>query len=135
MDKDDSHHAVPGGAVQPHEPGADVNAKDKNGLPALTQAVISDQRDAVAALLEAGADVHATDPSGATALLHAAALDRVHLAKVLLDWDADIHWALPDGATALLLAAKEGHAHQSRASDTSDLETACEFDGGASSWV
>ncbi|MFX0200286.1 MAG: ankyrin repeat domain-containing protein, partial [Candidatus Hodarchaeota archaeon] len=52
--------------------GADVNAKDNDGLTALMRAALQGHTDTVHALLAKGADVNAKDNDGLTALMRAA---------------------------------------------------------------
>lgn len=67
-----------------------VKAKDDRlGCTPLHWAVISDQADIAAFLLDKGADVNAIDQLGMTPLHKAAAFDRKDLADLLLSRDAD----------------------------------------------
>ena len=62
--------------------GADVNAKDSNGLNALAQAVFTGQVEVVKTLLESGADVNLKDSNGMTALVRATGLGERNPAAV-----------------------------------------------------
>ena len=92
--------------------GADVNAKDGHGSPALVLAAESDYRgrtELMKLLLEKGADVNAKTKGGWTALMEAALRGHVELVKLLLDKGADVNATDRDGATALITAAGRGH--------------------------
>lgn len=69
--------------------GADANARDRHGTPALVLAVRANNEQAVRLLTTAGAQINATDNSGASALMVAAESGRLAIAKVLLEAGAD----------------------------------------------
>ena len=73
--------------------GADVNAKDKYGLTALTYAAVNNQNpEIVKALIDAGADVNAKNDKGLTVLMSATENNRnPEVIKVLLDAGADVN--------------------------------------------
>ena len=69
--------------------GADVNAKDENGVSALALSVMSPsrwrQKEIVSILLEKGADVNAIDNFGLTAVMWAYKKGNVDLVSMLRD--------------------------------------------------
>jgi hypothetical protein len=69
--------------------GADPNARDPNGMTALSYAVITGSQCRVARLLEAGADVELANKWGFTPLVFAADNDRAAIAETLLRHGAD----------------------------------------------
>jgi ankyrin repeat protein len=69
--------------------GADPNARDANGMTALSYAVITGSPCRVARLLEAGADVELANKWGVTPLMFAADNDRAAIAETLLHYGAD----------------------------------------------
>lgn len=85
--------------------GADVNAKDKDGITTLMRAVLKGHTDCVKTLLKAGADVNAKLKDGSTALMIAATLGYADCVKALIAAGADIN-AKEDkkGYTALMFA-------------------------------
>ena len=92
--------------------GADVNARDNDGVTALMYAAESNQNpDVVATLLKAGADILAKDSKphwGGTALLWAAVGNKnPKVITVLLKAGADINVRNVDGKTALIWAVME----------------------------
>jgi thioredoxin-like negative regulator of GroEL len=89
--------------------GADVNARDKDGLTALMWAAAGGRTDIVKALLDKGADVNAKTSYGYTALMWAAAGGHTDIVKALLDKGADVNAKDSDGYTALMWAAARGH--------------------------
>ena len=85
--------------------GADVNAKDNNGVTALMVATLNNT-EAVSLLLEAGADVNAKTDWGMTALMVAASLNKTpEVIDLLLKHGADINEKSNSGGTALMYAA------------------------------
>jgi len=100
--------------------GADVNAKDKDGMTALVFAAKFGCTEILKTLLSKGADVNAKDKDGVTALLYAAMLGRKYsskredyseIAKILLDNGADVNaTTIEDEWTALMYAAMNGNA-------------------------
>ncbi|NTV29408.1 MAG: ankyrin repeat domain-containing protein [Candidatus Omnitrophica bacterium] len=97
--------------------GADVNARDNLGFPALMTAVRRGNERLVQVLLNAGADVDldAQDPffadvTGANALMWAAEDGRQDIVELLLDSGAEVDfWSDTSMPTALLRAAANGH--------------------------
>lgn len=69
--------------------GADPNARDANGMTALSYAVITGSQCRVARLLEEGADVELANKWGVTPLMFAADNDRAAIAETLLRHGAD----------------------------------------------
>ncbi|HTY25989.1 MAG TPA: ankyrin repeat domain-containing protein [Desulfomonilaceae bacterium] len=89
--------------------GADINAKDTYGVPALMWAAAWGRLQIVKLLLEKGADVNAKDKVGQTALM----LTRqggADLVRLLLDKGADINTKDKAGHTALMSATRYGQA-------------------------
>ncbi len=85
------------------EQGADPNATDEKGTPALMNAVLYMNADAVRVLVRRGARVNNKNGAGATALLWAAG-DPAK-ARILLDAGADGNVQSGPGRTALMTAA------------------------------
>lgn len=85
--------------------GADVNARDNQGVSLLMTACNSNNADAVQLLLAAGADVNLRDNAGNTALMGAALRGYDHIVRLLLDANAATDTVNEAGATALILAA------------------------------
>ena len=83
--------------------GADANAADDSGTPALMNAVLFTGPEVLRMMLAAGANANAKNPMGSTALVWAAG-DPVK-AKMLIDAGADVNAASPTGRTALHVAA------------------------------
>ena len=90
------------------EAGADIDAKDKNGMTALMYAAQQGNVGAVSALLEAGADVDARNKAGMTALMYAAQRGNVGAVSALLEAGADMDAQDKWGHTALMYAEKKG---------------------------
>jgi hypothetical protein len=65
------------------EQGADVKAKDNDGLTALMDAATAGQTDTVKTLLEQGADVNAKDIYGMTALMFAKGMGHAEIIQML----------------------------------------------------
>lgn len=95
--------------------GADINARDENGLTALMRTVQHNATETAALLIKAGADVNARDRYGETALIKAALYDKAASAKLLIEAGADINVQDNDGRTALMRTA--GHS----CTDVADL--------------
>ncbi|TET31400.1 MAG: ankyrin repeat domain-containing protein [Planctomycetota bacterium] len=74
--------------------GADVNAVDASGIPALHRAAKGGSREIAELLLKHGAEVNAPDDERHTPLYYAVGTHKVELVKLLLDKGAD-----PDGKT------------------------------------
>lgn len=94
------------------EAGADVNARDGNGMTPLMFAAkgvrpnesnpeVTDHPDTVRLLLERGADVSATDEVGFHALFWAARYGHGDVVKVLIEYGADVNAKDKGGMTAL----------------------------------
>ena len=89
--------------------GADVNARDAQGVPALMIAVEEGNRDLVKLLLNEGAKVDEANPYGLTALMWAAIEGHVDIVQSLLDAGADVNKKSFDrGETVLMWAARYG---------------------------
>jgi len=92
--------------------GADVNARDADGMTALIYA-IRDPRagsDVVDALLDRGAKVDTQDNAGRTALTWAAIGGRADVVRTLLSKHAALNPKTTAGRTPLALAVIKGHA-------------------------
>lgn len=85
--------------------GADVNARQANGMTALMSAVFNGQTDVAKALIEKGADVNAS-AKGFTALRLAVERNNKDMVKLLLAHDAK-PTLKPEGAPSALEKAKE----------------------------
>jgi hypothetical protein len=102
IDKDLRKAAEKGDVAKVHEllaKGADVNAKDENGVTALMIGAEKGHAEIVQGLLEAGADVKAQDNHGATAAMLAEKNGYTDVAKLLSTYtrptDADTVHAAP----------------------------------------
>jgi uncharacterized protein len=91
------------------EKGADLHAKDQNGLTVLVYAVLSGNVELVKHLVNRGAGVNARDEDGSTALMVASRLGNVDVMTLLADHGADVNVKGNDGKTALMAAAAKGH--------------------------
>ncbi len=89
--------------------GADVDAKDEEGVTALMHASAEGHTQSVEALLDAGADVDAQADDGLTALM-VVAKGHPEIARALLDAGADVNARAPHGATPLMVAVATGSA-------------------------
>ena len=89
--------------------GADMNAKDGQGMTALMLAAKDNSIAVVSALLKAGADVNAKDLNGGTALIWAAYQNTNQVVSALLKAGADINAKNNQGQTALMIADLYGN--------------------------
>lgn len=90
--------------------GADPNARDKDGNPALHLAAAAGRTDAVELLLKHGADIDARDQYGATPLHAAAGLGNAATAQSLIDHGADVGARDRHNSTPLHYAAGKSNA-------------------------
>ena len=90
------------------EQGADVNAKDKDGMTALIVASRNGHREVVEMLISNGADVNAKDNSDWTALMRASIKGQSKIAELLIANGALVNSKGVDGCTALIAAAFDG---------------------------
>jgi TPR repeat protein len=95
--------------------GADINAKDGDGITALVWAAIRSQPAAADLLLANGATVDAATSDSSTALLFAARSGETDIVRALLRKGADVNARNSSGITALQLAAKGSLADPVRA--------------------
>ncbi len=90
--------------------GADVNARDRDGLTPLIWAAIQGHEEVVRVLLEQGANLEARNNNGDTALMWASVMGHKEVVELLLDHGANADIREPkSGVTALMGAAAEGH--------------------------
>lgn len=92
--------------------GADVDARDRNGMTVLMLAAREGRQNSVKILLDKGADVNAKgvgEQEGWTALMYAIREGHVKIVKFLLNKDADVNAKDKDGRTALSLAKTFRH--------------------------
>ena len=73
------------------ECGADVNARDENGMTALRQASVDGYKEIVKLLLENGADIESKDDLGRTALYNAAKCGHKEIVELLIEKGADVN--------------------------------------------
>ena len=85
--------------------GANINAKDADGMTALMHAASFARDKVTKLLLKHGADVKIRDSSGKTALMYAADHEKDDVAKLLLEHGADVNAKDKSGNTALMFAA------------------------------
>ena len=81
--------------------GADANARDKNGYPALYFAAYKGHKDVVVQLIDKGADVNARGNTGYTPLHGAAMGGHKEIAELLLEKGADVNARSVHGMTPL----------------------------------
>lgn len=91
------------------EAGADINAKNNDGFPALIMALLMEHTEVATLLIEAGADVNAEAKAGYTALPIVAGDGLIEVVKLLVEKGADVNDRDNNGYTALFSAAKYGH--------------------------
>lgn len=87
--------------------GADVNARDKDGITALMWASTLGHTDIVKFLIAKGADVNAKTPNDDTALIFAATSRYIDIVRILIDHGADVNAADKTGRTALMMAGRQ----------------------------
>ncbi len=101
--------------------GADVNAKDKQGVTALMSAAFIGDPDIVKALIAARADINAQDIQGETPLMKAATLyGNVDCVKAIIAAGADLNAKDNTGKTALARAMSRDMAAVLRAAGAKD---------------
>lgn len=86
--------------------GANVNAKDEDGVMPLMLASVNNTFEVVEVLLQAGADVNASDNNGMTPLMLASWKNTADVVKILIKSGADVNAVNEDKYTALVLAAE-----------------------------
>jgi uncharacterized protein len=89
--------------------GVAVDSRLADGSTPLHWAVLHDQHDAVALLLEHGADPQASNRNGVMPLNLAALNGSIAAAATLLEAGADVNAALPSGETILMTASRSGN--------------------------
>ena len=93
------------------EAGADVNAKDEEGMTVLMHAVSNGSNpDSIDALLEAGADVNERDGDGMIALMYAAWQDSpdLRIIDALLRFGSNVNEKDESRKMVLMYAAGDG---------------------------
>ena len=83
--------------------GFDVNAKDKNDITPLMNAIYFGQTTIVYFLLDSGADINAKGVDGNTPLMWAVKSCQTKIAQLLVDKGADINLQNNNGDTALMV--------------------------------
>ena len=86
------------------EKGADIDAKDGDGMTAFMEAADQEHETIVRLLLEKGADINAKDKDGKTALMKAAHYGQEAVISLLLEKGANINIKNKDKETALIEA-------------------------------
>jgi ankyrin repeat protein len=89
--------------------GANVNARDKNGMTALMAASLEGHREIVQLLLASGAEVNARTVDGETALMYAAIRGDREIVDLLLARGAEVNARTREGRTALSFATRMHH--------------------------
>ena len=89
--------------------GADVNARQADGMTALHWAVYLDEPDTASLLVSSGAEVNAVNRYGVTPLSLAATNGNANLITLLLDAGANAQASLRGGETVLMTAARTGN--------------------------
>ena len=90
--------------------GADVNARDEDGLTPLMYFAELGNKDAVKFLIAHGANVNAKEEDGETALMHAAYYGYTDVADLLIKNKADVNDINVYGETALIIAVENGYS-------------------------
>lgn len=88
--------------------GANIAARDAEGMPPLSTASRRGDTEVVRTLLSHGAEVNARDTDGFTALHYAAMFGRLATCKALLEGGADVHARGTQSITPLRLAEENG---------------------------
>src|SRR5262245_41834410 len=88
--------------------GADVNARDRDGVTPLMRAASAGRSDMVRLLIAGRADVNAKTTGGATALMMASLGGYVPAVDALIAASADVNVKDNQGRTALMAAASSG---------------------------
>ncbi len=89
--------------------GADLNVRDKQGLPPLHWAAYRGVNNTLRLLIEHGAEVNTANNIGYTPLMAASREGRTETVRLLLEYGADIHAQSNDESTALTFAATYAH--------------------------
>jgi len=89
--------------------GADINAKDEDGVTALSYAADRGHMDIVKILLANNADVNSKSKIGCTPLINAAYMGHVEIVEALIANGADVNAQSKEGITALMNAAAFGY--------------------------
>jgi len=95
-------------ALELIESGADVNARDPDGVTALMFSLIAGSTDVALKLIEKGAEVNSRDVDGRTALVEALTSENEippEIVESLLRRGADVNIRLAGGLTPLMIAA------------------------------
>jgi len=91
------------------EQGADINkADEESGRTPLHRAIIGEEPEIAAGLIERGADVNLRTKAGASALMFAVAIGHPALISTLVEKGAVVEAKTEDGETALMFAAANG---------------------------
>jgi len=112
--------------------GADVNAKDRDGVTALMRAASAGRGDSVTALIAAGAAADAKTSGGVNALMMAALGGYAEATRVLLAAKVDSNAKDNQGRTALMAAASSGEQAVVDALLAAGADVNIEDAGGAS---
>eukprot|EP00054_Salpingoeca_dolichothecata_P010551 m.58832 g.58832 ORF g.58832 m.58832 type:complete len:336 (-) comp19049_c0_seq2:120-1127(-) len=105
---DASYHGAPAVVKVLLQSGANVNATDKTGNTALSQASQTNHLEVVKILVGAGADLNMQNRYGASALVKASCSGHLEVAKVLVAAGADLNLYNGNGITALMLTCAHG---------------------------
>ena len=90
--------------------GADVNARDEEGLTPLMTASSKNYKNLAEILISEGADVSTRDTQGFTALIWAASENRKEIAELLISNGADVNAKDDMGGTPLSWAGSKDMA-------------------------